>query len=169
MSDGARTRTYRWDDPAAFREAVSRLSGLELMRGVADGTLPVPAISPTIGQRVTEVNEGEVTFTLTPEAFHANPLGSMHGGIAATMLDSALGCAIHTTLPAGQGFTTLTLEVKYLRAAGPESGTLTAKGRVVNRGRQVATAEGAITDAKGRLIATATTTCLIFPLQPPAA
>jgi uncharacterized protein (TIGR00369 family) len=157
------TRTYEWADSAEIIAAAQTLTGLELLQAMGEGSLPGPPISATLGMTAVSVKHGEVSFALDPAEFHYNPLGSVHGGVFATLLDSVLGCAIHSTLDRAQGFTTLTLEIKYVRAATDRSGTLTATGKVVTRGRKIATAEGSVTDARGRLFATATTTCMIFP------
>ena len=156
-----RSRTYDWPDPAALREAAMSSTGMEFISRLMSGGVAAP-IGATIDMRGVEVKEGEVTFAFTPQEFHYNPLGTVHGGIFSTVLDSAVGCAIHTTLARGQGFTSLTLEVKFLRAATAETGRLLCTGKVVSRGRTVATAEAAVRDESGRLYATATTTCMVF-------
>lgn len=163
----ARTRSYSWGDSQAILEAAPTLTGLELLTAIAEKRLPGAGIGATLGMIPVAAKEGEVSFALDPAEWHYNPLGTVHGGVCATMLDSALACAVHSTLGRGQGYTTLTLEIKYVRAATAATGRLTATGKVVTRGRQVATAEGQVTDARGRVFATATTTCMIFP--PPKA
>ncbi len=158
----ARTRTYSWTDPAELRGAAMTSTGLEFIsRSLNAGGSPAP-IGATIDMRSVAVTEGEVTFAITPQEFHYNPLGTMHGGIFATILDSACGCALHTTLARGQGFTSLTLEIKFLRAATVETGELRCTGKVVSRGRTVATTEAEVRDSRGKLYATATSTCMIF-------
>lgn len=140
------------------------LSGLDLMRLVQAGRLAgVPSIGRLLGMRFDEVEHGRVVVSLETRPDFANPLGTVHGGIAATLLDSALGCAIHTTLPAGTGYTTLELKVNYIRAARTDGQTLTAEGTVIHVGRRTATAEGRVLDERGKLIAHATTTCMILP------
>lgn len=111
-----------------------------------------------------EADEGRVSVELTPQEFHYNPLGTVHGGVLSTLLDTAAGCAVHTTLPAGVGYTSLDLNVKFLRPVTVDSGTLRCEGTVLQRGRRTALAEARITDADARLIAHATSTCLILPL-----
>ncbi|MFD1547361.1 PaaI family thioesterase [Nonomuraea guangzhouensis] len=141
------------------------LSGLELMRWVQSvrSTEPdVPSIGRLLGMRFDEVEHGRIVISLDTRPDFANPLGTVHGGIAATLLDSAMGCAVHTTLPAGVGFTTLELKVNYIRAAHTGGQTLTAEGNVIHAGRRTATAEGKVLDDQGKLIAHATTTCLII-------
>ncbi len=164
MDAATRTRSYAWGDSAEILAAAPDMSGLELLTAIAERRLPAAGIGATLGMEPVSAAKGEAAFALEPAEFHYNPLGTVHGGVLATMLDSAVACAVHTTLDKGYAYTTLTLEVKYVRAASAASGRLTATGKVVTRGRQIATAEGAVTDARGRVFATATTTCLIFPL-----
>jgi len=140
----------------------ARLSGLEMMRLVAAGELPAPGIATLLGMELTEVEDGTATFTLEPDARMLNPLGSVHGGIAATLLDSAMGCAVHTTLPAGRGYTTAQLNLHYLRPMLPGMGLVRAVGTVLHRGRRQCTAEGRLLDAEDRLLAHGTTTCLVL-------
>lgn len=159
---GMRERSYTWEDPLGLAAAAAGRSGLEFLRGIADGELPVPPIMATLGVDGVKFDEGTAAFELTPQEWHYNPIGTVHGGVLSTLLDSALACAIHTTLPARAGYTSLDLSVRFTRAATVDSGTLLAEGHVVTLGRRTATAEGRITDADGRIIATATTTCLIL-------
>ncbi|MEU8541533.1 PaaI family thioesterase [Streptomyces sp. NPDC048717] len=139
------------------------MTGLELMRRVRtehpDG---IPSIGRLIGMRFDEVEPGRVVVSLDTRPDFANPLGTVHGGIAATLLDSAMGCAVHTTLPAGTSYTTLELKVNYIRAARTDGQKLTAEGTVIHAGRRTATAEGRVRDEQGKLIAHATTTCMIL-------
>jgi uncharacterized protein (TIGR00369 family) len=139
-------------------------SGLEFLRGIIDGKYPVPPIADLIGFSLTEVDFGRVVFESTPEFKHYNPLGIVHGGYAATLLDSCMGCCVHSTLPVGVGYTTLEFKVTFMRAITTETGPVKAEGRILNAGRRAATAEGRLTDAKGRLLAHATTTCLVFDM-----
>lgn len=163
MAEAAvRTRTYSWSDPAELLAAASGMTGLEFISRMLSGEAAGAPISRTIGMTGIAVKEGEVTFGIEPQEFHNNPLGTMHGGIFSTILDSACGCALHTTLAKGQGFTSLTLEIKFIRAANKDTGPLTCTGRVVSRGRNVATTEAVLQDGRGRLFATATSTCMIF-------
>jgi uncharacterized protein (TIGR00369 family) len=144
---------------------LAAMSGLELMRWLqTERPVDVPSIGRLLGMRFDEVDHGRIVVSLDTRPDFANPLGSVHGGIAATLLDSAMGCAVHTTLPAGVGYTTLELKVNYIRAAQTNGQTLTAEGTVIHAGRRTATAEGKVLDEQGKLIAHATTTCLI--LQP---
>lgn len=141
---------------------LSTLSGLETMQLIVDGELPPPGIAVLLGMSVVEVGDGLATFELSPDERMMNPIGSIHGGIAATILDSCLGCAVHTTLAPGQGYTTAQLNVHYLRAMQPGMGPVRATGTVLHRGRTQSTAEGKLIGPDGKLIAHATTTCLIL-------
>jgi uncharacterized protein (TIGR00369 family) len=122
----------------------------------------IPTIGQLLGMRFDEVEHGRVVVSLETRPDFANPLGTVHGGIAATMLDSVMGCAVHTTLAAGVGYTTLELKVNYVRAARTDGRTLTAEGTVIHAGRRTATAEGKVLDERGKLVAHGTTTCLII-------
>jgi uncharacterized protein (TIGR00369 family) len=159
-----RERTFTWADPELTAEASRGMAGLELMRGLRDGTIPAPPIVALVGLSLTEVDEGRVVMRLTPAEYHYNPIGSVHGGILATLLDSVMGCAVHSTLPKGRGYTSLEIKVNYVRAVTHESGELSAKGKVVHGGRRSAVAEAKVVDGKGRLCATASTTCLVFDM-----
>jgi uncharacterized protein (TIGR00369 family) len=150
------------------RDELARRSGLEFFAGISAGELPVPPISTLLDFVPIEYEAGRFVFQGTPDRRHYNPIGSVHGGYAATLLDSCVGCAIHSMLPAGKGYTTLELKVNYLRALTDKTGPVRAEGKVIQLGGQVALAEGRITDAAGRLYAFATTTCLIFGLPPAA-
>ena len=140
----------------------TELSGLQVMRLIADGTLPPPGIATLLGMDLVEVGDGEAVFEIEPDERMLNPIGSVHGGIAATLLDSCMGCAVHTTLPAGVGYTTAQLNLHYLRAMQPGMGAVRAVGTVLHRGRRQSTAEGRLYDASGRLLAHGTTTCLVL-------
>ncbi|MEE4592801.1 PaaI family thioesterase [Streptomyces sp. DSM 41524] len=142
---------------------LTTLSGLDLMRWVqSERPADIPSIGRLLGMRFDEVDPGRVVVSLDTRPDFANPLGTVHGGIAATLLDSAMGCAVHTTLPAGVGYTTLELKVNYIRAARTDGQTLIAEGTVLHAGRRTATAEGKVLDEQGKLLAHATTTCMIL-------
>lgn len=161
---GARSRTYSWSDPAPNAHQVGQRAGLELLRAMCAGELPAPPIMHTIGMDRMEVDEGRVVVYLDPHEFHYNPLGTVHGGVLSTLLDTAAACAVHTTLPAGTGYTSLDLTAKFLRPVTVDSGRLRCEGTVINRGRRTALAEARLTDAAGRLAAHATSSCLLFDL-----
>ncbi|WP_367320334.1 PaaI family thioesterase [Streptomyces sp. HUAS ZL42] len=142
---------------------LATMTGLELMRWVQrERPADVPSIGRLLGMRFDEVEHGRVVISLDTRPDFANPLGTVHGGIAATLLDSVMACAVHTTLPAGVGYTTLELKVNYIRSAHTDGQTLTAEGGVIHAGRRTATAEGKVLDEQGRLIAHATTTCMVL-------
>jgi uncharacterized protein (TIGR00369 family) len=157
----ARSRTYGWQDPAALAAAAARLSGPEFFAAITEGRLPDPPAGATTGIRAAGFGDGRAVFELTPAEWHYNPMGSVHGGILATLADSALGCAVHTRLPAGTGYTTMEVKINFTRRVTAESGRLVCEATVVTMGRRVATSEARITDAAGRIVAHATSTCLI--------
>jgi uncharacterized protein (TIGR00369 family) len=158
-----RTRTFSWQDPAAGAVRGARLSGLEFLREIARGAAAPPPVAAMLGLSITLVDEGRVVFAMDPAEWMYNPLGSVHGGIAATILDSCMGCAVHTLLPAGVGYTTSDLHVRYVRAMAIDTGQVLAEGRVLHRGRRTATAEGRLYVAGDEsLIAHATTGCVIL-------
>jgi uncharacterized protein (TIGR00369 family) len=144
-------------------ERQKEMSGLEFVQGLADGTLPLNTMAETLGYDVSEATNGRVVVTAMPNATHLNPAGSVHGGLAATVLDSCMGLAIHSTLEKGVGSTTLEFKISLVRPITPDTGLITAEGIVLSCGRRIGTAEGRITDQQGRLLAHGTTTCLIFP------
>jgi uncharacterized protein (TIGR00369 family) len=146
-------------------EQRKQMSGLAFVQGLVDGTLPLNTIAETLGYDITEVTSGRVVVTATPNGSHLNPAGTVHGGLAATLLDSAMGLAIQSTLEPGVGSTTLEFKISLVRPITPDTGPITAEGIVLSCGRRVGTAEGRITDRGGRLLAHGTTTCLIFPRE----
>lgn len=143
---------------------IAQYSGLEFLQAVFSGELPHPPIGETMSFLPVHAEHGRVVFQGTPAANHYNPIGSVHGGWAATLLDSCVGCAVQSTLPRGKGYTTLELKVNYVRALTPQTGPVRAEGRVIHAGGRVATAEGQLRDAAGRLYAHASTTCMIMDL-----
>jgi uncharacterized protein (TIGR00369 family) len=140
------------------------MSGLEYLQSIADGRLPRPPITETLGFTLAEVSRGLAVFTMTPQFRHYNPIGTVHGGVAATLLDSCMSCSIHTHLEAGTGYTTLEMKINMVRPITETTGLIRAEGRSLHVGRRSATAEGKILDAKGTLLAHGTTTCIVFPL-----
>ena len=143
-------------------EQRNEMSGLAFVQGLADGTLPLNTIAQTLGYDVTEAVSGRVIVTAQPGVAHLNPAGTVHGGSAATLLDSCMGLAIWSTLEKGLGQTTLEFKISLIRPITPDMGVIKAEGTVLNRGRRIGAAEGRITDDRGRLLAHGTTTCLIF-------
>ena len=144
-------------------ERQKAMSGLEFVRGLVSGALPLNTMARTLGYDVVEAESGRVAITLDPTDSHLNPWGTVHGGLTATLLDSCMGLAIQSRLEKGLGSTTLEFKISLVRAITPETGQIRAEGKVLNCGRRVGTAEGRLTDTKGRLLAHGTTTCLIFP------
>jgi uncharacterized protein (TIGR00369 family) len=162
LGSAVRSRTYTWADPDEAAERLAQMSGLEAMQALLRGEIPPPPIAETLGFRPVEVDEGRVAFGAAPADFHYNPIGVVHGGLAATLLDSAMGCAVQTTLPAGVGYTTLELHTNFVAAITRDTGPMRAEGVVVHRGRTVATAEGRlVVEESGKLLAHGTTTCLV--------
>lgn len=157
-----RVRTVRWKDPMAGAKAAAGMSGLEYLRAILRGEQPAAPIAELIGFALSEVEEGRVVFECVPAEYHYNPIGSAHGGLACTLVDSAMGCAVHTMLPAGVGYTTLELKTNLLRPITVETGRLLCEGRAIHVGGRIATAEARLTDEAGRLYAHATTTCMVF-------
>jgi uncharacterized protein (TIGR00369 family) len=157
-----RTQTFHWDDPAATATRVGTMSGLEFLTAISRGDLPRPPVSAMLGMGSITAEEGRVVAELEPAEYHYNPLGTVHGGVLATLLDTATGCAVHSTLPAGFGYTSIDLSTKFLKPVTVASGRLRAVGTVISRGRRTALAEARLTDATGRLVATAQSSCLIF-------
>ena len=155
--------TVTWNDPVPALALLQTSSGLDYLRGIKNGELPPPPIAMLLGMDITAVEDGEVVFTLPPHASHYNPLGVVHGGVLCTALDTVAGCAVHSTLAAGWGYTSIDLNVSYLRGVTLGTGLITFTGRVIKRGRRVmfATAEGV--DAAGNLVATATSSLLVSP------
>ena len=144
-------------------ERQKSMSGLEFVQGLASGSLPLNSIAQTLGYDVVEAEAGRVVVTLMPTGAHLNPAGTVHGGLTATLLDSCMGLAIQSTLDRGVSQTTLEFKISLVRPVTPETGQIKAEGKVLNCGRRIGTAEGRLTDGKGRLLAHGTTTCLIFP------
>jgi len=138
------------------------MSGLEFVRGLVDGSLPLNTIAGTLGYDIVEAESGRVVVVVEPNGNHLNPWGTVHGGLAATLLDSCMGLAIQSTLEKGFGSTTLEFKISFLRPITPETGLIRAQGIVISRGRRVGAAEGRVEDGNGRLLAHGTTTCLIF-------
>lgn len=159
----SRSRTLVWQDPVATAAAGATMPGIDYMRAVVAGELPPPPIAVTMSLRPVELEEGRVVFEGEPGEEHYNPIGVVHGGYAATLLDSALGCAVHTTLPAGVGYTSLGLEAKFVRPISRDTGRVLCEASVLYRGRKQATAEARLTAAdSGKLLAHGTATCMIL-------
>jgi uncharacterized protein (TIGR00369 family) len=159
--EGQRERTVRWDDPTGSMEQAGQLAGLPFLEAIRDGRLPSPPVSRLLGFTLAAVESGHAIFECQPSEAHYNPIGSVHGGVISTLLDSALSCAVHTTLPARAMYTTVELKVNFVRPVTVETGLLRAEGSVIHAGSRLATAEARLTDAAGKLYAHAVGTCVV--------
>ncbi|MEU4605783.1 PaaI family thioesterase [Kribbella sp. NPDC023972] len=162
-----RSRTFTWSDPALTAASLGAVSGLEMLQAMRDGEIPAPPILQLVGGTGFEVEEGKVTVFMPAAEFHYNPLGTVHGGIIATLLDTAAGCTVHSTLPAGVGYTSLDLMTRFIKPVTVASGLLRCEGAIINRGRRTATAESSLYDERGTLLAHATSACLLFDVPTP--
>jgi uncharacterized protein (TIGR00369 family) len=162
----SRTRVVTWENPATAIQTGKTLSGLAYLQAVQSGELPNPPFAALMALWIHEAHEGRVVFAAQPAEFHYNTLGTMHGGVIATLLDSALGCAVQSMLPAGTSYTTLELKVNYIRSITTKTEMVYSEGKVIHMGGRTAIAECRLTDAKGTLYAHGTSTCLIF--RPPS-
>ena len=158
----ARTRTVRWTDPAQYAEPIARLSGLEFMRAFVTRQLAPPPFMELLGVRAVSVEPGAVAFEFDPAEFMYSPLGNVHGGIVTVMLDTAMGCSFHTTLPPGVGYTTLELKVNFMKPVTIAAGPLRAEGKVLHSGARVALAEASLRDPAGKTFAHATSTLMVL-------
>lgn len=157
-----RNVSVTWEDPVALAQAGRSMAGIEFLRAIRDGRLPHPPICALLGYRLTEVEPGHAVFEIAPAEQHYNPIGVVHGGIAMTLLDSAMGCAVQTRMPAGGGYTTLEAKTNLVRAVTSDTGALRAVGKVMHVGKRVATAEARLEDREGKLYAHATSTCIVL-------
>jgi uncharacterized protein (TIGR00369 family) len=159
-----RSRTVEWHDPSVSAARAMELDGLTFLRALLAGEIPAAPIAALMNMHLVSVDPGTVTFTMVPDESQYNPIGGVHGGTMCTLLDSVVGCAVQTTLPAGVGYTSVEIKVSFMKAVTKASGTLTAVGKVTKGGRRIAFAEGEVRDARGALVATATSTLLVFEL-----
>lgn len=159
-----RERSITWEDPGPGTVKGLSMPGIEYMQAVMKGELPGPPIAATLQFDLVEAEVGRAVFTCTPDESVYNPIGAVHGGLVCTLLDSAAGCALHTTLPRGKGYTSVEIKVNYLKAVRADSGLLTATGTVVRAGSRVGFTEATVVDGSGTLVATASSTLLIFDL-----
>ena len=160
--DNQRSLTVAWSDPRILSEAARSMSGIEFLQAIRDGKLPAAPIAALLGMRLAEVERGHAVFEVAPAEQHYNPIGVVHGGLAMTLLDSAMACSVQTHIPAGSGYTTLEVKVNLVRAITSSTGTLRAIGAALHVGNRIATAEGRLEDASGKLYAHGTTTCIIL-------
>jgi uncharacterized protein (TIGR00369 family) len=159
-----RSKTITWHEPGPTTAKGLTMPGLDYLQAMADGRLPQPPIGGLMELAIVEADNGRVVFTCRPDESAYNPIGAIHGGLICTLLDSVTGCAVHSTLPAGKGYTTIEIKVNYLKAVRLTSGVLTATGTVVKPGSRVGFSEGVVTDESGAIVATATSTLLVFDL-----
>ena len=159
---GKRRREHRWEDPAITAAVARDMDGVTFFGEILAGRLPPPPIATTLGFDLVSVEKGRVVFELTPAEFHYNPIGSVHGGVYATLCDSACGCAVHSMLPAGAFYTSLDLTTRFIRPVTVNTGRLLCEGTVSHLGSRTAVAHARLTDAAGKLHAEATSSCMIF-------
>jgi uncharacterized protein (TIGR00369 family) len=159
-----RSKTITWHEPGPSTAKGLAMAGLDYLQAMADGRLPQPPIGGLMEFGIVEAEHGRVVFTCRPDESAYNPIGAIHGGLICTLLDSVTGCAVHSTLPAGKGYTTIEIKVNYLKAVRLSSGVLTATGTVVKAGSRVGFSEGVVTDESGAIVATASSTLLVFDL-----
>jgi uncharacterized protein (TIGR00369 family) len=157
-----RSRIITWEDPTSTVHTGKTFDGIEYLRAMQSGKLPAAPIMGLVGMWIAEVDEGRVVFAGEPAEYHYNPMGTVHGGIVALLLDSAMGSSVQSMLPTRTSYTTLELKVNYLRPVTSQTGTLYSEGKLIHLGSRTATAEGRLTDGTGKLYAHATTTCLII-------
>jgi uncharacterized protein (TIGR00369 family) len=157
-----RTRVVSWEDPKIARRQVRKMTGVEFFDAMRRGEIPEPPFGKLLGIDLYSVKEGKFTMTLEPQEFHYNPMGCVHGGILATLLDSVMSGAVHTALPPGMGYMTLEIKIAFHRAVFEHTGMIVAEGNVISCGRQVAAAEGKVLDRNGAVYASGTATCLVI-------
>jgi uncharacterized protein (TIGR00369 family) len=158
-----RSRTITWEDPVAAAQRRAGMSGLDHLLAIRAGELPPPPIAVLMGFDLAEVDKGRAVFEVTPQEFHYNPIGVVHGGLAATLIDSATGCAVQSTLEPGVVYTSLEVKVNFARPITRDTGRVVCEGRIVHRGRTIATAEARlVADAGNKLLAHGTATCLLM-------
>jgi uncharacterized protein (TIGR00369 family) len=157
-----RALSVTWSDPAALAESGRSMAGIDFLRAIRDRRLPGAPIAELLGFSLVEVEPGHAVFEILPAEQHYNPIGVVHGGLAMTLLDSAMGCAVQTHMPAGGGYTTLEAKTNLVRPITAATGKLRAIGKVVHLGKRAATAEGRLEDAAGKLYAHASSTCIVL-------
>ena len=160
--ENKRSLTVAWSDPRILADAARSMSGIEFLQAIRDAKLPAPPIAQLLGMRLAEVERGHAVFEVVPAEHHYNPIGVVHGGLAMTLLDSAMACSVQTQIPAGSGYTTLEVKINLVRAITSQTGKLRAIGKVLHLGSRIGTAEGRLEDASGKLYAHGTTTCIVL-------
>jgi uncharacterized protein (TIGR00369 family) len=156
------SRTFHWEDTAKGVEVITGMSGLDYLNAMHAGTLPLSPLVQTLDFKVNSIEKGKVVFSFAPQEFHYNPLGSVHGGVISALLDSAMGCTLHSVLEAGSGYTTLELKTNFLKAITIKAGLLKATGKILHIGSRIALLEARITDDAGKIYAHGTSTCMIL-------
>src|SRR6186713_2804717 len=162
MKNLKRSRTYEWVDPLDTAEKAKSMAGYDFLNGILMGSIPPPPIAQTLDFKPLSLEIGRVVFEFEPREFHYNPIGTVHGGVISTVLDTVLGCALHSTLSKGVAYTTLELKVNFIKAVTNNSGILKAEGRLIHLGRSTALVEADLKDQTGRLYSHATSTCMLF-------
>ncbi len=157
-----RTRSFTWEDPKIGAEKARKMNGLDYLNAMDSGEIPPPPIIKTMDFTLDKIEKGQISFGFTPEEFHYNPIGTVHGGVIATILDSAMGCTIHSVLEEGIGYTTLELKINYLKTVTINSGKLTAVGKIIHVGKSTALVEAQLVDENGNVYAHAVSTCMIL-------
>lgn len=162
-----RTRTFSWSDPMEGAQKAMHMSGMEYLDAITNKHIAPPPLAQTLDFTIAEVKQGHAVFEFTPQEFHYNPIGMVHGGVMSTLLDSAMGCALHTLLPAGTGYTTIELKVNFIKAITIKTGLVRAVGKVINMGGRTALTEAQLFDSKNTLLGHALSTCLIVKHKQP--
>jgi len=157
-----RTKTIHWQDPMEGAAKAIHMSGLEYLQAMGDGNIPLPPILHTLDFKVDSAEKGQAIFSFEPQEFHYNPIGAVHGGVITAILDSAMGCTLHSILPAGTGYTTLELKVNFLKTITIKTGVLRAIGKIINSGSRTALVEAQLLDSNNKLYAHAVSTCMIL-------
>ena len=157
-----RTRTFSWDDPIRGAEQAPTMAGFDYLHAMLKGDLPMPPIMKSLDLQVRSFDKGVAVFSFIPQEFHYNPLGMVHGGVISAILDSAMGCSLHSTLPAGTGYTTVELKINFLKAITLKTGELMATGKIIHSGTKTALTEAQLIDQTGRIYAHGVSTCLIL-------
>lgn len=157
-----RTKEITWEDPAPGAKQALQMDGIDYLKAMSAGQLPLPPLLYTLDFKVGQLEPGNVSFSFQPQEFHYNPMGSVHGGVISAILDSAMGCSLHSLLEAGRAYTTLELKVNFLRAVTIQTGELQAVGKVIHLGGRTGLVEAQLLDDKGQVYAHATSTCMIF-------
>jgi uncharacterized protein (TIGR00369 family) len=157
-----RTKTIHWDDPMPAAKKAQEMNGFDFLLAISKGEIPYPPLLQTLEFKPVSISKGEAVFSMTPAEFHYNTIGTVHGGVISAILDTAMGCAVHSILPPSTAYTTLELKVNFLKAVTVKSGTLKATGKVIHSGSRTALSEGQLTDEEGNIYAHGVSTCLIM-------